>query len=142
MSLIPWKSFQDIDSFPQDWEWPELPIFPVIKTPKVDIYEDKGNVVVKAELPGIEPKDIDIEIKDNVLKLEAKTEEKKEEKEKGYYKKEMSKRYYKRIISLPTEVKGEKAEASYNKGILEIVIPEVKPEKEKKKGIKVKVKSK
>jgi len=144
MPLIPWKPFRDLDSFFDDWEWPErfLSTSPAIKAPKIDIYKDKGNVVVKAELPGVDPKDIEVEVKDNALKLETKTEEKKEEKEKGYYKKEISRGYYKRIVFLPAEVKGEKAEASYDRGVLKVVIPEVKPEKEEKKGIKVKIKSK
>ena len=132
-----------MDNFFEDWEEPErfLSAIPAIKTPRMDIYEDNENVIAKAELPGVDPKNIEIEIKDNILKIEAKTEEKKEEREKGYYKKEMSNGYYKRIVSLPTEVKGEKAEASYEKGILKIVIPEAKPNKEEKKqGVKIKVK--
>jgi HSP20 family protein len=144
MSLIPWKPFRDFDQFFENWEEPErfLSIIPSTKTPRMDIYEDgSGNLIAEAELPGIDPKDINIEIKDNILKLEAKTEKKEEEKRKGYYRKEMSENYYKRVIPLPTEVKGEKAEASYKDGILKIIIPQVEPKKEEKKGIKVKVKS-
>ena len=145
MPLIPWRPFRDIDDFFEDWELPErfFSAVPAIKAPKVDVYEDKGNVIVEAELPGVDPKNIEVEVRDNVLKIEAKTEEEKEKKEKGYYRKEISRGYCKRIISLPAEVKGEKANASYDKGVLKIVIPEVKPSKERKeKGIKVKVKSK
>jgi HSP20 family protein len=80
-------------------------------------------------------------VKDNVLRVEAKAEEKKEVKEKGYYRKEMGTRYFKRAVSLPTEVIGEKAEAEYTDGVLKVTIPKVKPtKKEEKKGIKVKVK--
>ena len=143
MSLIPWRPFYDIDNFFDDWDKMDLSVISPIRAPKVDIYEDKGNVVVEAELPGVDPKDIDVEIIDNTLKIEAKTEEKKEEKEKGYYKKEISSGYYKRIISLPSEIKEGKVEASYDKGVLKIVAPKVEPEKEsKKKGTKVKIKNK
>lgn len=146
MPLIPWKPFRDIERwFEEEWpeifEWPEKPFyFPELRTPRMDIYEEKGNVIAEVELPGVDPKDIDIEVKDNLLKVEAKKEEKKEEKEKGYYRKEISKGYYKRVVPLPVEVKGEKAEASYENGLLKIVIPKVEKKKEEKKGIKVKVK--
>ena len=144
MALIPWKPW-DLDRwFEDDWlEWPErwFSRVPAFRTPKMDIYEDDGNVVAKVELPGVKPEDIEVEVEDNVLKVEAKTEEKKEENKKGYYRKEISKGYYKRAIPLPVEVIGEKTEASYEGGILEVVIPKVKPAKESgKKKIKVKVK--
>ncbi|HHE76712.1 MAG TPA: Hsp20/alpha crystallin family protein [Candidatus Parcubacteria bacterium] len=143
MPLIPWKPFRDLDNFFEDWELPEhfLSAVPAVKAPRMDIYEEKGNIVAEAELPGVDPKNIDVEVKDNLLKVETKTEETKEEKEKGYYKKEMSKGYYKRIVSLPAEVMGEKAAATYDKGVLRIVIPKAKPKPGKEKGVKVKVRS-
>jgi HSP20 family protein len=138
MALIPYKHFWDLF----DEEWPErwLPEIPSFQAPRIDVYEDNGNVVAEAGIPGVEPKDIEVEVQDNILKIEAKREEKKEEKKKGYYRKELSKGYYRRAIPLPVEVIGEKAQASYKDGILKVVIPKVKPKKEKKKGVKIKVK--
>jgi len=155
MPLIPYHPFRDIDRWFEE-EWPEdwferprwglrrwLEEMPMIKTPRMDIYEDNGNVVVEVELAGVDPKNIDIEVKENHLKVEAKKEEKKEEKKKGYYRKEISAGYYKRIAALPTEVMGEKAEAEYKDGVLKITIPKKKPEKkEEEKSIKIKVKQK
>lgn len=143
MPLIPRHPFWDLDNWFENWDLPErfFPKVPRIRTPKMDIYETEKNVVAEVELPGMDPKNIEVEVKDNVLKVEAKAEEKKEEKKKGYYRKEMSRGFYKRMIPLSVEVKGDKAEAKYEKGILKIVIPKVKPVKEKaKKGIKIKVK--
>ena len=148
MPLIPWRPFWDIDRFLEE-EWPEwsdwfefrFPIVPRVRTPRMDIYETDGEVVAEVELPGVDPKNIEVEVKDNVLKVEAKAEEKKEVKERGYYRKEMGARYFKRQVSLPTEVIGEKAEAEYKEGVLKITIPKVKPtKKEEKKGIKIKIK--
>lgn len=146
MAIIPWRSFNDLEKwFEEDWrnlsEFPERAIFPIseIKTPRLDVYEEDGNIVAEVELPGVDPKDIDVEVKDNYLKVEARKEEKKEEKKKGYFRKEISKGYYKRIVPLPEEVKEEKAEAVYKNGILRVVIPKVEKEREKK-GVKVKVK--
>jgi len=150
MALIPRRPFWDIERFFEDWmdwEWPELrfprilPPSPIMRTPRMDIYEDNGNVVAEVELPGVDPKNIEVEVKDNVLSVEAKAEEKKEEKKKGYYRKELSRGYYKRAVPLPVEVVGEKAEATFEGGVLKVVIPKVKPaKKEKEKKIKIKVK--
>jgi len=149
MSLIPYRPFWDIEKWfeegPEEWSerlLPGISRFPMIKTPKMDIYEDDGNVVAKVELPGVDPKNIEIEVKDNYLKVAASTEEKKEEKRKGYYRKELSQGYYRRVVPLPAEVVGEEADASYEDGILKVVIPKTKPKKEGKKPIKIKVKGK
>ena len=143
MPIIPWRPFWDIErwfeeEWPEVWEWPEFR-FPRIRTPRMDIYEKGDKVIAEVELPGVDPKNIEVEVKENTLRIEAKGEEKKEEKGKGYYRRELGRRYYKRIVPLPTEVAGEKAEASYEDGILKVVIPKKKPLK-KKKPIKVKVK--
>jgi HSP20 family protein len=145
MSLIPWRPFRDLDKWFEEegLEWPEkwFSRVPAFRVPKMDIYEDNGNVIAEVELPGTDPKNIKVEVKDNILKIEAKTEEKKEEKRKGYYKKELSKGYYKRAVPLPVEVIGEKADASYKEGVLKVIIPQVKAKKKDKKTKKIKVKT-
>lgn len=154
MPIIPWRPFWDIERFFRE-EWPEewferprwglrrwLEEVPMIRTPRMDIYETDDKVVAEVELPGVDPKNIDVEVKDNVLRVEAKAEEKKEVKERGYYRKELGARYFKRAVSLPTEVIGEKAEAEYEGGILKVVIPKAKPKEVKEKKIKIKVKGK
>jgi HSP20 family protein len=106
----------------------------------MDIYEEKGNVIAEIGLPGVDPNDIDVEIENNVLKLEAKTEKEEEKKDKGYYRKELSQGYCRRAVPLPVEVIGEKAEASYKDGILKVVVPKIE-KKEKKRSNKIKVKT-
>jgi len=150
MSLIPRYPFWDIDRFFKESEWPEqfeklLPkVFqiPMIRTPRIDIYETGGNIVIEIELPGVDPKNIEVEVKDNILKVEAKAEEKKEEKGKGYYRKEISTGYYRRVFPLPVEVVEGKSNATYKEGILKVVIPQVKGKKAEKKGTKIKIKTK
>ena len=144
MAIIPWRPFWELERWFEQ-EWPEIFEleffrFPRIRMPRMDIYETKDKVVVEAELPGVDPKNIDIEIKDNMLKLEARAKEVKEEKGKGYYKRETGARYFKRIVPLPGEVEEAKAEAEYENGILRIEIPKKAPKKEKEKKIKIKVK--
>ncbi len=140
MPIIPWRPFWEIERWFEE-EWPEI-FFPKIRTPRMDIYETDDKVVAEVELPGVDPKNIEVEVKDNHLKVEAKAEEKKEVKEKGYYRKEMGQRYFKRIVPLPVEVLEEKAEAEYEDGILRVTIPKAHPKKEKERKIKIKVKTK
>ena len=146
MPIIPWRPFWDIERWFEE-EWPEIwerprwgRMLPMIRTPRMDIYETNGEVVAEVELPGVDPKNIEVEVKDNVLKVEAKAEEKKEIKEKGYYRKEMGARYFKRQVSLPTDVIGEKAEAEYTEGVLKVTVPKTKLKEVKEKKIKIKVK--
>jgi len=144
MPIIPYRPFWDIERwFEEGPEWPEfrVPRVPMIRTRRMDIYETDREVVAEVELPGVDPKNIEVKVKDNYLRVEAKAEEKKEEKGKGYYRKEISAGYYKRVVPLPVEVIGEKADATYEEGILKVVIPKKKPvKKEEKKPIKIKVK--
>ncbi len=143
MPIIPWRPFWEIERWFEEewpeWEWPRIKV-PMVRTPRMDIYETDDKVVAEVELPGVDPKNIEVEVKDNVLKVEAKAEEKKEIKERGYYRKEMGARYFKRAVSLPTEVIGEKAEAEYADGVLKVTIPKAKPKEVKEKKIKIKVK--
>lgn len=153
MPIVPRHPFWgDLERFFEEWpelDWPGgrrrlVPRMPMFRHPRMDIYETDGKIVAEIELPGVNPKNIEIEVKENVLRIEAKREEKKEEKRKGYYRKELSKGYYKRAVRLPAEVVGEKTEATYEEGVLKVVIPKMKPkkkEKEKKKKVKIKTKT-
>ncbi len=106
--------------------------------PDIDVIEDKKNIIVKAEVPGMEAGDFDISISDNVITIKGEKKQEKEEKEKNFYL--MERRYgsFIRSIPLPAEVDNDKVEARYKKGVLKIVIPKKKESKESK--IKVHVK--
>ena len=132
MSLMPYNPFKEIE------EWfGEVP-----RTPRADVYEKGKNIIAEVELPGVKTEDIKVDIEDNMLSIEAKSEKKKEKKEKGYYKRELSSGYYRRVLPLPVEVKENKADASYDQGVLKVVIPKKKEEKKERKSTKIKVKSK
>ncbi len=138
MPLVPWRPFRDLENFFEALEPAEAGVV----SPKINVYETKNEVIAEAELPGIKPEDVDIEIKDNVLKIEAKTEKEEKTEEKGYYKREFSKGYYRRVTPLPVEVKDDKAEADYKNGVLTVKMPKAKPVEKEKKGRKIKVKNK
>ena len=92
--------------------------------PAVDVFSREGNLVIRAELPGIDPeKDVDITVEDGVLYLRG--ERRHEDRTEGdnYYRFESSYGSFQRAIALPQGVKEEDIQASYQNGILEVVVP-------------------
>jgi len=104
--------------------------------PAVDMYENKDNLVVKAELPGMDKKDIDISIHEGVLTLsgERKTDEKYKEAE--VYRTERFLGRFQRTITLPSPVQLDKVSATYRDGMLTVTLP--KTEEAKPKQIEIK----
>jgi len=104
--------------------------------PAFDVSETEDRINVKADLPGIDPKDLDISVAGNILTV--KGEKKKEEEEKGenFYRSERRYGMFSRSIPLPGEVKSEDIEASYKDGVLRLSIR--KPETAKRKRIEIK----
>jgi HSP20 family protein len=96
--------------------------------PLTDVSDEDKEILVKAELPGLEEKDIKLEITDNnMLVIKGEKKEEKEKKGKGrYYMKEISQKNFYRSISLPFKVDSDKINADFAKGVLSVHIP--KPE--------------
>ena len=105
--------------------------------PSLDISETKNELVVKAEVPGMDAKDIDISLSDGVLTIKGEKRQEKEEKEADYHLVERSYGSFVRSVRLPREIQGDKISASYKDGILKVALP--KSEEAKKKEIKIKV---
>lgn len=138
MALIPWGPFRDIDKFFGDEDWlPMIPIRPA-KIPEADVYETDKEVVVEMSCAGVKPEDISISVEDNILNVKGKTSEEKEEKKKNFWRKEIKRGMFERILTLPTEVKGDKATAESANGMLKIILPKTEVKKVKKDQIKVK----
>ena len=130
MSLIPWRPFSDLDKFFGDDDW-LLPVFPRMDMtkPAMDVKETDKEVIAEVEVPGFDPEKVDVSVEDGVLKVRGSMDEKKEEKEKGYWRKEIRKGSFERMVRLPVAVKENAVEATYDKGVLKIVMPkaEAKP---------------
>jgi HSP20 family protein len=105
--------------------------------PSVDIFEEKGDVVVKAELPGIKKEDIDVTLTDETITISGEKKKEEEVKKKDYYRWECSYGSFNRTFSLPAEVQPNKVKTKMKDGVLEIRIP--KTEEAKKKEVKVKI---
>jgi len=149
-----WEPFRFIDEMEREvdrlfaepfFTWPRMltpfprftPTLPTLFTPRMDLYEKEGYLVVKAELPGLKKEEIEVELEQNdlVIKGEHKTE--KEVKEEAYYRMERSYGKFFRRIPLPVEVKHAEIKASYSDGILEVHIPVPKVEKPKAKKVMI-----
>ena len=105
--------------------------------PSVDVSETKGDLVIKAELPGLDPKDIDISMNNGYLTIKGEKKHEKEEKDENYHLLERSYGSFTRTVRLPREVQHDKITASFKNGVLRITLP--KSEEAKKKEIKIKV---
>jgi HSP20 family protein len=116
---------------------PEEPLTTTSFAPPVDVYEDEHNVILKIEVPGIDEKDIDVRIENNVLTIHGERQFEKEEKEENFRRVERQYGTFTRTFTLPTTVDAEKVSANYDKGILKIALP--KKAEAKPKQIKVNV---
>ena len=105
--------------------------------PSLDIAETKNELVVKCEIPGMDPKDIDISLSDGMLTIKGEKKQEREEKEADYHLVERSYGAFTRSVQLPKEVQSDKISAFYKNGVLKITLP--KSEEVQKKGIKIKV---
>jgi HSP20 family protein len=105
--------------------------------PSVDVSETKNDIVVKAKLPGMDPKDIGITLSDGHLMIKGEKKHQKEEKNEDYHFVERSYGSFVRAVHLPKEVKHDKINASYKNGVLKIVLPKSEEANTKEKKIKV-----
>lgn len=106
--------------------------------PALDLYEDKDNFVLKAELPGMRKEDIEISLHEGVLTLSGERKEEKKEEGADTYRSERYFGRFHRTITLPSPVNGDKVAASYKDGMLTVTLP--KTEETKPKQIPVNVK--
>ncbi len=106
--------------------------------PAVDMYQTADDVVVKTAIPGIKPGDVQISVTGDTLTIKGELKENNDNKEKAYHIREQRWGSFERTLSLPTDVKAEKAPAEFENGILTITLP--KAEEVKPKTISVKAK--
>ena len=123
MALIRWDPFREMETMKEAW------------SPSVDIFETENDIVIKAELPGMEAKDIEIKLENNVLMLKGERRFEKETNKDNYHRVEMSYGNFSRSFSLPAFVDENKVRAEYKVGLLKVFLP--KKEQAKSKPIKI-----
>lgn len=114
-----------------DWPWGN-------GEAKSDVVETEDTVEVSIELPGMDMKDIEVTVRDDMLTVKGEKKIERQEEKKGYYLSERSYGAIYRTIPLPPGVDGEKAEASFKNGVLTIKLPQTPEAKAKVKQIEVK----
>jgi HSP20 family protein len=150
MAIITWDPFRDLvtrekmnlifeDAFTSRGE--EKDMVASTWTPSVDIHENENELVLSAEIPGIEDKDIEIKLENNNLSFQGERKIEKETKEENYHRIERSYGSFYRSFTLPRSVNQDSIKAEYDNGVLRISMPK-KPELKPKKVKVLKPKSK
>ena len=146
MDLIQWKPFREVSRLRSEMDrlWDEYfgtgrrALRPMEEgwLPAVDVSETGDKITVKAEIPGMEAKDIDIAMVGDTLTIKGEKKAEKEEKDENYHMVERSYGSFSRSMKLPATVDPDKVDASYKNGVLTIVLP--KKEEVKPKPIEIK----
>jgi HSP20 family protein len=147
-SITPFRPFRQLSELQEEldsmWESIGLPRFWGLAgravtehwMPAIDVFERDGKVVVKAELPGLTEKDIEIKANAQTLTISGEKKEEKEVKEENYYRCERSYGRFSRQVSLPPGADASRAQASFKNGVLEVEIPVEEGAREKKIEVK------
>jgi HSP20 family protein len=142
--ITPWRPLRELSNLRREMEdlWGDLlgerEFLPMRGEwmPALDVSETKDSLIVKAEVPGMEPKDIDISLSGDLLTIKGEKKQKTEEKKESFHRIETRYGAFSRTIRVPVSVNSDKIQASYDKGVLKIVLP--KKEEIKAKQIEIK----
>ena len=147
MAIVRWEPFRDLLTTQREFDRLFKEAFSPMSgetevstrswAPPVDIYETEDAIVLKAELPGIDPKDVEVRVEDNTLYLKGERNYEKEINEQNYHRIERSYGSFARSFSLPNSISAEKVKAEYKDGLLTLTMP--KREEAKPKTIKIDV---
>jgi HSP20 family protein len=140
--LAPWRPFRELERwarrFPGLWEdWPfgeREEYFPALES-----FVKEGNLIVRADVPGVDSKDIDVSIVGNVLTIKGERKEEKEVKSEDYIRREASYGSFERRMTLPEGANTEKITANFKNGVVEITMPVAKAVEAKKVPLQVEV---
>ncbi len=125
-----WSPFRELDRFRRDFD----DVFDRFlgrrfsrqeqtPHPPLESYVESGNLVVRADLPGVDPKDVEITASGDQLTIRGKREQKHEEKGRDFMHREVVYGSFERVIKLPGGVNPDQISASYNNGVLELIVP-------------------
>jgi HSP20 family protein len=104
-------------------------------TPAIDVERDNGNLVVRADVPGIKPEEVKIEVEDDILTVSGEHEERKEQRDKHFLRRERRYGSFSRSMALPAGVEAKKIKAKTHDGVVEVTVP--LPKEAKKETVKI-----
>ena len=142
----PWRVFDELQrELEQTFESLRRSLFPTEReaetvgfVPAVDLKEEENRYVIQVDLPGIDPKDVEVSLENNVLTIKGERRTEAEETKEGYYRVERVYGSFLRRFTLPAEVDEERIEASYKDGVLTVVLPKKPEAVSKAKKIEIK----
>ncbi len=144
MAITRWDPFREVvalqnrfNTLFRDMKEAESPLTTASFVPAVDIYEDEKKVVLKLEIPGVEEKDLDVRVENNILTVKGERKFEAEEKEENFHRIERSYGSFYRAFTLPSTVDSEHVQASYTAGVLRLEL--MKKAEAQPKQIKVNV---
>lgn len=128
-ALSLWRPFRDLERLARSWET-RFPSFSQEFeeaekefAPPIESYVRDGNLVVRADVPGLEPKDIEINVLQDVLTIKGERKSEKEVKKENYLRREVSYGAFERRMSLPQGAMTDKVKANFKNGVVEVTIP-------------------
>jgi HSP20 family protein len=120
------RLFEDVVAGGERREW----------TPAIDVIRKDANLVVRIDMPGLEPDDIKVRVEDDILTVSGEHEESKEEKDENFIRRERRYGSFMRSVALPAGVDSSKIKATTDNGVLEVTVP--MPEQAKAKAVEIK----
>ena len=139
--------FEEMDQllenfFPRSWGHPlrrEWPTFNEagagVRAPRIDVINRDEDIIVRAEVPGVNKDDLDISLTENTITIQGSSDRQEKEEKGNYYRCEISRGTFSRSVVLPSDVDEEKAKAVFKDGMLEVTLPKV--EKSKRRSIQI-----
>ncbi len=128
-ALLPFRPFRDLERWARQFE-PRMPRWFEEYTngeeeylPAIESFVKDGNLVVRADIPGLEPKDIEVSVLGNVLTIKGEREDHKEAKEQDYIRREVSYGKFERRMTLPEGAITDKVKAMFKNGVVEVTMP-------------------
>ncbi len=135
-SLLGRDIFDRFERLFEDFELPSLFEEKETWVPAFDVIEKEKEYIVTAEVPGIDPKDIDITISNDILTIRGEKKKEEESKDENYYYMEREYGTFQRSFRLPNEIKADEVDATYKNGVLKLVLPKAHATNVKKIEIK------
>ena len=144
--MAPFEEFEHFFEHLKDRDWlhpfhwsgstqSHIPMFSEGKLPKVDIIDNEKDLLIRAELAGVEKKDLDISMTDNSITIRATTSYEDKEEKSNYFRTEIAQGEFLRTIALPADVDIEQTKSSFKNGVLEITVPKL--EHSQRRNIKI-----
>jgi len=115
--------------------WDEFPMPFGGRTPSVDVIDRDSEILVRAELPGVDKKDLDVSLTEDTVSIKGSTQHEEKEEKGDYYRRETSSGSFTRTVALPSDIDSANVKATFKDGVLELKLPKQKASKRHKVSV-------